>query len=90
MHDTAMAIAQKLFSNDAESCWRIVIEVGSMDVNGSLRSVAPDNVTYLGLDTEYGKSVDIKLKIGDPFPFAIILRTAWSLPRNLNMMNSFG
>ncbi|NTF42805.1 methyltransferase domain-containing protein [Rhizobium rhizogenes] len=69
MHDTAMAIGQKFFDNYAESCWRTVIEVGSMDVNGSLRSVAPDNVTYLGLDAEYGKSVDIKVKIGDPLPF---------------------
>jgi SAM-dependent methyltransferase len=69
MHDTAMTIGDCFFKNYAEDYWKTIIEVGSMDVNGSLRAVAPSNVNYIGLDTDFGKSVDVKVSIGEPLPF---------------------
>ena len=35
-----------------------IIEIGSQNVNGSLREVAPNGVTYIGLDFVKGKGVD--------------------------------
>ena len=47
-----------------------VIEIGSQDVNGSLRSVCPSNFDYIGVDFAPGKGVDVILE--DPYvlPFA--------------------
>jgi SAM-dependent methyltransferase len=47
-----------------------VLEVGSQDVNGSLRDLCPQNMTYLGTDFVEGRGVDIVLD--DPYhlPFA--------------------
>jgi SAM-dependent methyltransferase len=42
-----------------------IIEIGSQDVNGSLRSVLPANVEYIGVDFVPGKGVDVILK--DPY-----------------------
>lgn len=42
-----------------------VIEIGSQDVNGSLRSVCPDNVSYTGVDFVAGRGVDVVLQ--DPY-----------------------
>lgn len=46
-----------------------LIDVGAMDVNGSLRDCAPDNVRYLGLDLAPGKGVDRVLD--DPYRFPL-------------------
>lgn len=50
------------------SNWNIVLEVGSMDINGSLRSTCPSGVQYLGIDVEHGKSVDLVVQVGKPLP----------------------
>ena len=42
-----------------------IMEIGALDINGSLRSVAPPGSIYLGLDTVGGKGVDIV--IDDPY-----------------------
>ena len=42
-----------------------VIEIGSQDVNGSLRSVCPNNVSYTGVDFVAGNGVDVVLQ--DPY-----------------------
>jgi SAM-dependent methyltransferase len=42
-----------------------IVDVGSRDVNGSLRSVAPLNSTYLGVDFSAGTGVDVVLT--DPY-----------------------
>lgn len=38
-----------------------IVDIGSRDVNGSLRSVAPLNSTYVGVDFAAGKGVDVVL-----------------------------
>ncbi|SHN64930.1 methyltransferase domain-containing protein [Erythrobacter sanguineus] len=68
MHDTALEIGRLAIeiyaSKDAK-----ILELGSMDVNGSLRQFAPEDSSYLGVDLEPGKSVDMVVEPGKPLPF---------------------
>lgn len=69
MHKTAMAYADLFFRNYATPNQATkIVEIGSLDVNGSLRDVAPKGSEYIGLDFEAGRGVDM------------ILRDAYSLP----------
>ena len=52
----------KYLSNDAEIK---VVEIGSQNVNGSLRDVCDPNFSYIGLDFERGNGVDVVLD--DPY-----------------------
>ncbi len=47
-----------------------VLEIGSMNINGGLRDLAKHNMTWTGLDLEEGPGVDLKIEIGQPFPYA--------------------
>ncbi len=66
MHPSALRNAKQFFqtylSDRPES---VIVEIGSQDVNGSLRNVAPPNVKYLGVDFVVGKGVDVV--IDDPY-----------------------
>lgn len=70
MHRTAMEHAKLFFDTylDGKTGQKIV-EIGSQDVNGSLRAFAGNN-EYLGVDFVNGRGVDVILK--DPYilPFA--------------------
>ncbi len=46
-----------------------VIEIGSQDVNGSLRSVCPTQFNYTGIDFIHGKGVDLILDDPYKLPF---------------------
>lgn len=46
-----------------------VIEIGSQDVNGSLRSVCPEQFIYTGVDFVPGKGVDVVLQDPYSLPF---------------------
>ncbi len=70
MHPTAISNATAFFETYKDSITEInnnvkVIEIGSQDVNGSLRQVCPDNFHYTGVDFVNGKGVDIILD--DPY-----------------------
>lgn len=68
MHDTALrcgAFFIKTYSKPGDR----LLDIGSLDVNGSLRGSIPEGVNYVGLDIEVGKNVDIVSAPGDPFPF---------------------
>lgn len=67
MHDTAMALGGAFFETYC-SDWKTVLELGSMDVNGSLRTLCPPGVLYLGMDVQHGRSVDLVVKVGEPLP----------------------
>lgn len=73
MHITALENANLFFKTylgpSLPQGYRVV-EIGAQDVNGSLRSVSPPGVDYVGLDFVSGKGVDIVLD--DPYvlPFA--------------------
>jgi len=43
----------------------VVVDIGSQDVNGSLRQVCPSNARYIGVDFVAGKGVDMVLQ--DPY-----------------------
>ena len=68
MHDSALYYAEKFFkiycAGTLNSDFKIV-DIGSLDVNGSLREVAPKNINYHGLDFTDGKGVDNVLD--DPY-----------------------
>lgn len=69
MHDTAMRIgslALELYANRNSK----ILEIGSYDINGALRSSAPEGAEYVGLDIEAGPGVDIVIVPGEPFPVA--------------------
>lgn len=70
MHDTAYEIGGTFIReySSNKSNW-VIVEIGSMDVNGSLRHHVDMKDTYLGLDVEHGKSVDLIINPLDPLPF---------------------
>ncbi len=68
MHDTAYEIGGAFIRAYGKTAPCIVVEIGSMDVNGSLREhIDPSNV-YLGLDVEHGKNVDLVIDPLKPLP----------------------
>lgn len=78
MHDTAYSIGEKFIQRYGGNEARIIVEFGSYDVNGSLRTAAPQNMTYFGIDMEHGPGVDLvidpkqKIPIRDDFADIII------------------
>ncbi|MFZ0435728.1 MAG: class I SAM-dependent methyltransferase [Chthoniobacterales bacterium] len=46
-----------------------MLEIGSMNVNGSLRDVSPSGVRYTGVDMAAGPGVDHVVSAGSPLPF---------------------
>jgi len=66
MHDTALDTAKAFFATYVQpGAPRQVVEIGSQDVNGSLRQVCPAWVEYLGVDFCAGPGVDVVLQ--DPY-----------------------
>ena len=78
MHDTALIHAQHFFDcygNCFGAKTRVkVVEIGSQDVNGSLRSKCPATFEYVGLDFVAGKGVDIVLQ--DPYQLPLASESA--------------
>jgi SAM-dependent methyltransferase len=73
MHPTAMRNCESFFdcyANSFASTPNVrVVEIGSQDVNGSLRSVCPKQYQYIGVDFSDAKGVDVVLKDPYSFPF---------------------
>lgn len=67
MHDTAFAIGSSFFQLYVRSPCTI-LEIGAMNVNGSLRDAAPDAATYIGIDLDAGPGVDIVTAPGADIP----------------------
>jgi SAM-dependent methyltransferase len=66
MHPTAMDNAAKFYQTYLPTgAGKVIVEIGSQDVNGSIRSVAPSDAKYIGVDFAAGKGVDII--IDDPY-----------------------
>lgn len=69
MHPTAMSNCKGFidaYANAFKAQGAVkVIEIGSQDVNGSLRSLIPGNFEYVGVDFVQGKGVDVILE--DPY-----------------------
>jgi SAM-dependent methyltransferase len=66
VHDTAMKHGRLFFDAYLRDPTGLrIVEIGSQDVNGSLRSVAPKDCEYAGLDFQAGRGVDLVLD--DPY-----------------------
>jgi SAM-dependent methyltransferase len=68
MHQSAMSYGRLFFEtycSDGDPDRLTIAEIGSQDVNGSLRDAAPSGAHYIGLDSAKGKGVDIV--IDDPY-----------------------
>lgn len=71
MHPTALSNADYFFKAylKQDSAGARIVEIGSQDVNGSLRSVCPRGMEYIGVDFIAGKGVDIVLTDPYQLPF---------------------
>ncbi len=66
MHPSAMYNAKLFFETYASNfAGGKILEIGSQDVNGSIRDVAPKHLAYTGADFVEGKGVDVI--ISDPY-----------------------
>lgn len=61
MHDTAMANAKAFVNKYVQHNMgeQVVLDVGSLDLNGSLREIFEGAKKYIGLDVEAGENVDV-------------------------------
>lgn len=72
MHPTAMQNVDsfyKCYSPNFRGANVRVVEIGSQDVNGSIRSVCPANFEYVGVDFCEAKGVDVVLQDPYSLPF---------------------
>ena len=70
MHTSAYKTAEKFFRTYCNFGKLKVVEIGSQNVNGTMRDHAPPNIIeYIGLDFAEGNGVDIVLT--DPYKFPI-------------------
>ena len=70
MHDTAFELGGLFFETYSLGAGaRMILDVGSLEVNGSLRDCAPAGCVYLGVDVAAGAGVDIVLDDPYAFPF---------------------
>jgi SAM-dependent methyltransferase len=69
MHDTAMAAGAAFFSTYFPAATPRILDIGALDVNGSLRSVAPPGSDYVGVDLGPGPGVDVVQQPGQALPF---------------------
>ena len=70
MHATAMEHGKLFFDSYLnEKTGLKIVDIGAQDVNGSLRSVAPKNNEYIGVDFCEGNGVDIVLDDPYTLPF---------------------
>lgn len=68
MHDTADLIG-KAFLKKYSKARQIILEVGALDINGSIRRYAHPEAHYVGIDIEPGRGVDVVCKQGEELPF---------------------
>lgn len=69
MHDSALRIGELVMQTYCDLPKARVLEIGSMDVNGSLREFAKPSTQYVGVDLEEGPAVDVVVKPGEKLPF---------------------
>ncbi|MBC7205353.1 MAG: class I SAM-dependent methyltransferase [Methyloversatilis sp.] len=66
MHPSAMENGRLFFATYVDpSAPALILDIGSQDINGSLRQLAPPGARYVGLDFAAGRGVDVVLD--DPY-----------------------
>ena len=68
MHDTAQKIGEIFFGAYVKPGDR-VLDIGSIDVNGTLRKFQPDGCRYVGVDLDPGRGVDVVVSRISQLPF---------------------
>jgi SAM-dependent methyltransferase len=68
MHDTAYLIGRVFFESYVRP-GNLVLEIGSMNVNGSLRDFCPAGSRYVGVDLAPGAGVDVVVQRISQLPF---------------------
>ena len=69
MHASALDYGKRFFDIHAQARFRRVLDIGSLDINGSLRSVCPAHLAYTGIDLSPGNGVDVVLCDPYVYPF---------------------
>jgi SAM-dependent methyltransferase len=69
MHDTAYELGRAFFSLYAKPNMTTALDIGAMDVNGTLRDFCPPGVKYIGVDIAPGKGVDQVIESARRLPF---------------------
>ena len=69
MHASALEYGRKFFEIHTDAGFERVLDIGSLDINGSLRSVCPPGLAYTGIDLSAGKGVDLILSDPYAYPF---------------------
>jgi lipopolysaccharide biosynthesis glycosyltransferase/SAM-dependent methyltransferase/uncharacterized coiled-coil protein SlyX len=69
MHDTAYDIGRTFLHLYWSERFRSILDVGSQDVNGTLRDCCPTAAEYVGVDLQAGPNVDVVLDDPNVFPF---------------------
>lgn len=70
MHPTALENAKEFFITYSKDSQRPrVLELGSQDVNGTIKSVCPTHYEYIGADFEKARGVDVILDDPYDLPF---------------------
>lgn len=69
MHTSAAFLATRFFQTYVKPEHKSILDVGSYNVNGTLRDYAPAHMNYLGIDREQGPGVDIVLEDAYQYPF---------------------
>lgn len=69
MHESVLRIGGKFLANYLNDSTARVLEIGSYDVNGSLRMLQPNGSIWTGVDIEKGPGVDVVVEPGRRLPF---------------------
>ncbi|WP_024300586.1 methyltransferase domain-containing protein [Methyloversatilis discipulorum] len=70
MHPSAMENGRLFFATYFEAAApALILDIGSQDINGSLRQLAPAGACYVGLDFAAGRGVDVVLDDAYRLPF---------------------
>jgi SAM-dependent methyltransferase len=70
MHPSAYEHGRLFFKLYWQSEFSEIVELGSQNVNGSLRDHCPAGARYVGMDMAPGNGVDLVVTPGEPFPLA--------------------
>ena len=68
MHNTAYQSGNMFFSNYCKNV-KSILDVGSYNMNGTLRDFCPDGAVYTGVDLSDGPGVDIAIENSYNLPF---------------------
>ena len=69
MHKSARVAGEKFFSRYATRESASILEIGSNNVNGTLKDFQPNGSTWIGADIEAGPGVDLVIEVSSKLPF---------------------